>query len=208
MPSLQTWRQAVSPSDLHFNSTTIQLRNHHYPPGDRNISNFVNTTKGMGTPITNTSTPSSANFNVGALNTTRVLTGNTNDFGIDFYNAVLYLKSSAQGQLPNTDQTRTFYHENLFHPFPLSKAKLVDPGITLSYSNETKNFTVEATTGVAVWTWLDNPAGTLLNFDANAFILLPGQPREVGYTLKSDSTGGDWVNEVTVESLWNNTLAD
>lgn len=48
MPSLQTWRQAVSTSDLHFNSTTIQLRNHHYPPGDRNISNFVNTTKGMG----------------------------------------------------------------------------------------------------------------------------------------------------------------
>lgn len=48
MPSLQSWRQAVSPSDLHFNTTTIQLRNHHYPPGDRNISNFVNTTKGMG----------------------------------------------------------------------------------------------------------------------------------------------------------------
>ncbi|MCJ1422575.1 hypothetical protein MMC29_000455 [Sticta canariensis] len=339
MPSLQTWRQAVSPSDLHFNSTTIQLRNHHYPPGDRNISNFVNTTKGMGemtiaaqrwypvpnktdsianfsswchvtqifqadfykseiqfyrrgsgfenrqlgslywqlediwqaptwagieydgrwkvlhyvakdiyqpiiispfydgtsgnfeiyvtsdlwssasgtaifqwyqwdgTPITNTGTPPSAKFNVGALNTTRVLAENTNDFDIDFDSAVLYLKISAQGQLPNSDEIRNFYHENYFHPFPLSKAKLVDPGITLSYSNTTKNFTVEATTGVAVWTWLDNPAGTLLNFDANAFILLPGQPREVGYTLKSDSTGGDWVDEVTVQSLWNNTLA-
>lgn len=161
-----------------------------------------------GTPITNTSTPASANFKVGALNTTRVLAGNTNDLDIDFNNAVLYLKISAQGQLPNTDQTRTFYHENFFHPFPLSKAKLADPGITLSYANATKNFTVEATTGVAVWTWLDNPAGTLLNFDVNAFILLPGQPREIGYTLKSDSTGGNWVNEVTVQSLWNNTLAD
>ena len=161
-----------------------------------------------GTPITNTGTPSSANFNVGALNTTRVLAGSTNDCDIDFDNAVLYLKISAQGQLPNSDEIRNFYHENYFHPFPLSKAKLVDPGITLSYSNATKNFTVEATTGVAVWTWLDNPAGTLLNFDANAFILLPGQPREVGYTLKSDSTGGDWVEEVTVQSLWNNTLTD
>ena len=48
MPSLQTWQQALSPQDLYFNSTTIQLRNHHYPPGGLNISNFANTTKGMG----------------------------------------------------------------------------------------------------------------------------------------------------------------
>lgn len=48
MPSLQTWQQAVPPSDLYFNSTTIELRNHHYPPGGLNISNFPNTTKGMG----------------------------------------------------------------------------------------------------------------------------------------------------------------
>ena len=48
MPSLQTWQQVVSPQDLHFNSTTILLRNHHYPPGGLNISNFPNTTKGMG----------------------------------------------------------------------------------------------------------------------------------------------------------------
>lgn len=48
MPSLQTWQQAVPPSELYFNSSTIQLRNHHYPPGNLNISNFENTTKGMG----------------------------------------------------------------------------------------------------------------------------------------------------------------
>lgn len=48
MPSLQTWQQAVPPSELYFNSNTIQLRNHHYPPGGLNISNFENTTKGMG----------------------------------------------------------------------------------------------------------------------------------------------------------------
>lgn len=48
MPSLQTWQQAIPPQDLHFNSTTIELRNHHYPPGGLNISNFANTTKGMG----------------------------------------------------------------------------------------------------------------------------------------------------------------
>lgn len=47
MPSLQTWQQAVPPSELYFNSSMIQLRNHHYPPGGLNISNFENTTKGM-----------------------------------------------------------------------------------------------------------------------------------------------------------------
>ena len=48
MPSLQTWQQAISPADLHFNSTTIVLRNHHYPPGGVNTSNFANSSKGMG----------------------------------------------------------------------------------------------------------------------------------------------------------------
>ena len=47
MPSLQTWQQAVSPSDLHFNSTTIELRNHHNPAGGLNISNFANSSEGM-----------------------------------------------------------------------------------------------------------------------------------------------------------------
>ncbi|KAL4922471.1 glycoside hydrolase superfamily [Aspergillus aurantiobrunneus] len=31
MPSIQTWQQAVDPEDLHFNSTVVELRNHHYP---------------------------------------------------------------------------------------------------------------------------------------------------------------------------------
>lgn len=83
----------------------------------------------------------------------------------------------------------------------------MDPGIVLTYDNTTMNFTVEATTGVAVWTWLDYTTGALLNFEENGFLLLPGRPREVGFTLKSDSTGGEWVDGVTVESLWNNTLA-
>ena len=48
MPSLQSWQEAISPSDLYFNSSTIQLRNHHYPPGGLNTSNFANSSKGMG----------------------------------------------------------------------------------------------------------------------------------------------------------------
>ena len=33
MPSLQTWLQALDPSDLNFESDVIALRNHHYPVG-------------------------------------------------------------------------------------------------------------------------------------------------------------------------------
>lgn len=47
MPSLQTWRQAVSPKELHFNSSTVMLRNHHYPSGDLSTHNFKNSSMGM-----------------------------------------------------------------------------------------------------------------------------------------------------------------
>ncbi|KAI2794568.1 Beta-mannosidase A [Penicillium oxalicum] len=48
MPSLQTWQQAVDPEDLHFNSSTVVLRNHHYPPGGTETDNLANPLKGMG----------------------------------------------------------------------------------------------------------------------------------------------------------------
>ena len=126
---------------------------------------------------------------------------------LDYNDAVLYMNITATGQLPNTDTTTTFTHENFFHAFSLAEAELADPGLQLTYDDVTKTFTVEATTGVAVWTWLDYPAGAVLNFEENGFLLLPGRKREVGFTVKSDSTGGEWVHGVTVESLWNNTLA-
>ncbi|KAL9132447.1 MAG: hypothetical protein Q9175_006381, partial [Cornicularia normoerica] len=281
MPSLQTWQQAVSSADLYFNSTTIELRNHHNPAGGLNISNFANSSEGMGqmtiaaerwypvpnktdsvanfsawchttqifqadfynseiqfyrrgsgfpnrqlgslywqlediwqapswagieydgrwkvlhytakdiyqpviispfynlltgdleiyvtsdlwspasgiayfqwyhwdgTPITNISTPSTI-FTVGALNTTRVLTATLDYSTLDFSNALLYMNITAQGQLPNTNITMTtFNHENFFHASSLAEAQLVDPGIVLTYDNETKNFTVEAKTGIA-----------------------------------------------------------
>lgn len=47
MPSLPTWKEAISDEDLHFNSSTIMLRNHHYPAGGLNISNYHNSSMGM-----------------------------------------------------------------------------------------------------------------------------------------------------------------
>ena len=150
-----------------------------------------------------------ADFTVGALNTTRVLQSNLANLTemVDFTAAILHMNVTARGQLPNTKETITFNHENFFHAAPLSKAKMVDPGLRLSYSKDTKNFTVEATTGVAAWTWLDYPAGTVGHFDSNGFWLLPGRKREVSFTLETDNSSGSWLDGVTVQSLWNNTLA-
>ncbi|EMC95043.1 glycoside hydrolase family 2 protein [Baudoinia panamericana UAMH 10762] len=126
--------------------------------------------------------------------------------GYNLTNAVLYMAVEAVSSLPNDNAFRTFRHENFFHPTALQVAQLVNPGLNLTYSPTTQNFTVSATSGVAAWVWLDYPAGAVLNFDSNAFWLLPNETRQVSYTLKSDTTNGGWINGVTVQSLWNQTL--
>lgn len=147
--------------------------------------------------------------------------------------------------MPNSspaNETRTiFKHDNFFHPVPLSEAKLVDPGLVLSFSSpfssississfssffssffssspsyEDANqykFTVTATTGIAVWVWLDYPAGLLGRFDDNAFLLRKGEEKEIRFRLIDDEEGGGkgrevgwWQKKVTVRSLWDNYL--
>ena len=361
MPSLQSWEEAVAPEDLHFNSTTIQLRNHHYPSGSLNTTNFPNTTKGMGEmtiavelyypspnkadPLANfsswclatqifqadfyrsqityyrrgsgmperqlgslywqlediwqaptwagieysgrwkvlhyvakdiysrvivapywnyttgdlsvyvtsdlwetvngtvdltwydwsgkvlanvsntsnsggssTNSPAesgsvSVPFSVGALNTTKVMQTNTNTLsktGVDLTNALLRMNLTAMGHLPNSnnDTPSTFAHEFFYHPIlSLADAKLTDPGLTLKSNNDSASpvFTVEATTGVAAWTWLDFPSGVLGNFEDNGFWLVPGQAKTVAFEVKNDTTDGRWVQDVTVSSLWDFT---
>lgn len=117
------------------------------------------------------------------------------------------MEMQAQGRLPNTNITRTFRHDNWLHPTALRSANLVDPGLDLSFSNNTGNFTVTATSGVAAWVWLDYPAGAVVAFDSNGFWLAANSSREVAYTVKSDSTNGEWLGGVNVQSLWNQTLS-
>ncbi|ORY15621.1 glycoside hydrolase superfamily [Clohesyomyces aquaticus] len=343
MPSLQTWQQAVDPRDLHFNSSVITLRNHHYPAGGLNTSNYDRARKGMGemtiaaqrwypapnktnslanfsawchttqifqadyyssqiqfyrrgsalperqlgslywqledqwqaptwagieydgrwkvlhyvakdiyqpviispflnvstrdfevwvisdlwTPVygtvnmtwydwsgnkLNISTPASANVQVGAINGTKVLSGNLGDL-LSYHNStdvLLAMEVSVRGTRPNSsNKTEIFIHRNWFHADALSNAKLVDPGLVLSHSNSNSSgfFTVKATKGVAAWVWLDYPAGAVLNFDANAFWLMPGEEKQVRYKVKSDTTGGNWTDGATVRSLWDNTVS-
>ncbi|KAK4547881.1 hypothetical protein LTR36_010600 [Oleoguttula mirabilis] len=337
MPSLQSWRTQVSEADLHFNSSTVLLRDHHNPSGGLNTSNYANSStgqaqmteavelwypipnktdsfsawchatqifqadlyvseiefyrRGSGLPnrqlgslywqlediwvaptwagieydgrwkvlhyaakdiyehviiapyynlatgnlsvwvtsdlwdaATGTATftwydwsgsklpinaTSSVDFSIGAINSTQVLQTFTTDIlkDYDLTNVVMHMTVEAQGSLPNDNTTRIFRHDNWFHPTALKDAQLVDPALQLSYSNSTKNFTVTATSGVAAWVWLDYPSGSVLNFDSNAFWLAPNGTREIGYTVKSDSTNGAWIDGVTVESLYNQTLS-
>ncbi|CZR54939.1 probable beta-mannosidase A [Phialocephala subalpina] len=146
-------------------------------------------------------------FTVGALNTTMVYQANTNYIPFNLTNAFLKLNVTATGSPPNSDITQTYKHEYIFHALDLSQVALQDPGLVLSYDEGSKKFTIEATKGAAAWVWLDVPAGTLANLDSNGFWLLPSDgKREIGYTVKNDTSGGKWVSGVTVSSLWNNTL--
>ena len=156
----------------------------------------------------NVNTLSTVNFDVGAINSTKVLHTNTDDIlnNYDPNDVVLRMQVEAKGTLPNSNLTQTFKHENWFHASSLQKAKLQDPGLELSYSKSTKKFGITATSGIAAWVWLDYPSGAVLNFDSNVFWLLPGETKEVGYTVKFDHTNGTWIDGVTVQSMWNQTL--
>jgi beta-mannosidase len=336
MPSTQSWLQAIDPSDLDLNSMVVRLRNHHYPPGGLDTSNFAATDRGMEEmigaaklyyPVSN-KTDSVANFTnwchltqvfqadyyssqiqfyrrgsgmperqlgslywqledlwqaptwagieydgrwkvlhyaakdvyehviispfwggnldtldvyvtsdlwdtatglasftwydwsgkklnississvkveVGAINTTQVLHLNTTELLREFdpANTVLHMETRVHGKLPNSEETKEFYHQNWFLPGTLAQAKLVDPGLKLTYLPLTKKFRVEATKGIAPWVWLDYPAGTLVHFDRNGFWLRAGEAVEIGYTVypEVDRTNGSWVNSVTVSSL-------
>lgn len=48
----------------------------------------------------------------------------------------------------------------------------------------------------------------MLTWPPAGFWLAKGEEKKVGYRVKSDGTGGKWREEVTVRSLWNNTLAE
>lgn len=337
MPSLQTWKQALDSKDLHFNSSTIMLRNHHYPSGSTNATNYANSSRGMGEmtsaveqyypipkktnsvknfsawchatqlfqadmyksqiqfyrrgsgmperqlgslywqlediwqaptwagieydgrwkvlhyvardiyqpiivapflnyttgdlsvrvisdlwenarvsvnltwvdlagePIPgNVATPPNRRLTVGGLNTTEVFAASLHRLPLlNSTNAVLVMSVDARGRLPNAENesVSTFLHRNYFTPVFPNRLSLLNPGVMLSH-NGSGSFTAEAKNGVSFYTWLVHPEGVVGYFDVNAFILLPGEKREVGFTVQKDETGGKWVEGVTVQSLW------
>ena len=165
-----------------------------------------------GTELTNLMGMNGTEVQVGALNSTMVYSANIsqqlNDNGLDPADVVMKMNVNATGALPNSNETMTLTHTNWFHAARLSEAQLVDPGLELSHDEDTQTFTVTATRGVSAWTWLDYPAGVVVTFTENGFWLASGEDRVVSYnvTTGTDTTGGNWVGQVTVQSLWNNTV--
>jgi beta-mannosidase len=100
-----------------------------------------------------------------------------------------------------------------FTPVSLAIANLVDPEISVT-RNADLTFTLSAKGGVAPWTWLDHPAGTIGVFvdtmngiPTNGFYLVPGIDRTVKFVLNlglSRVSSPDPAAFV-VRSLWNNT---
>lgn len=84
----------------------------------------------------------------------------------------------------------------------------MDPGLEYSYDQNTQKFSVEATTGIAAWVWLDYPAGMVAHFEDNGFWVTPGVKRVIGFEVQGGNatTDGAWLRSVTAESLWNMTL--
>lgn len=161
--------------------------------------------------------PGTTEFTIGALNSTLLATIDISSvFGNgtqDGANAVFVANLTATGTLPNTNATKTFTHTNYWTPTPLSRAALKDPGVEVSYDGQADRFTVTATSGNSAWTWLaldpDDSPDTIVAFDDNGFFLRRGESKTVGYEVIGGSqTVSDWANRVTVESIWNNTLAD
>lgn len=149
--------------------------------------------------------PANVPFTVSALNTTQVLQTNTNSIPYPLTSSLLKLNITAVGTLPNSHTPQKFTHEYYFHALDLSKVALQDPDLELSYSEEKETFTVKATKRVAAWVWLDISAGTVANFDKNAFWLLLGDGgKEVGFKVKNDTSEGKWVEGLKVRSLWDN----
>lgn len=357
MPSLDTWRPVLDESELYFNSSTIQLRNHHYPAGGLSTDNFANSSKGMGEmtvaaqryyPVPNKTDPV-ANFSswvhttqlfqadfyrsqiqfyrvgsgrperqlgslywqlediwqaptwsgieydgrwkvlhyaakdiyqevvvapiwnvsegtlsvyavsdlwsevegtisltwldwagddvaslstgdddisgprivdltVGPLNSTLLTTINITELfggggggGGNAADAVFVANLTVTGTPVNSNTTRTFTHASYWTPTPLASASLRDPGLSVTYDAQEKQFTVTAGTANSAWTWLaldpeDSPS-TIVAFDDNGFFLRRGESKIVGYNI----IGGEreiagWQGRITVESLWNNTL--
>nr|O74168.1 RecName: Full=Beta-mannosidase A; AltName: Full=Mannanase A; Short=Mannase A; Flags: Precursor [Aspergillus aculeatus]BAA29029.1 beta-mannosidase [Aspergillus aculeatus] len=142
-------------------------------------------------------------FHVGALNSTRLYRMNMKQQPLPRHeDAILALELTATGSLPNTDEEVTFTHEQWFTPAFPKDLDLVNLRVRVEYDAPLGKFAVEATAGVALYTWLEHPEGVVGYFEENSFVVVPGQKKVVGFVVQADETDGEWVHDVTVRSLW------
>ncbi|KAB5545732.1 glycoside hydrolase family 2 protein [Coniochaeta sp. 2T2.1] len=161
----------------------------------------------------------SFDFIVGALNSTvltsvnmSALTGSATNgtaatSGFNATNVLFVANLTATGTPVNTDATRTYTHTNYFTPTPLSKAAVVDPGLSVRYDRAADEFVVTASKGTSIWTWLQlslDDDAVVANFLDNAFLLRKGERKRVNYKVLSGGSEG-WQGRVSVRSVWDFT---
>ncbi|KIK54373.1 glycoside hydrolase family 2 protein [Collybiopsis luxurians FD-317 M1] len=114
----------------------------------------------------------------------------------------------------NVPGAGTVINENYFTPTSLGNVTLVDPKISLTTGDEL-TFTLEAKGGVAPWTWLEHPAGTVGAFvdsstgsPTNGFFLIPGIPKTVKFVLNSavSPVQNPSPSDFVVRSLFDNIV--
>ncbi|KAJ7461128.1 glycoside hydrolase family 2 protein [Mycena latifolia] len=112
-------------------------------------------------------------------------------------------------------ENKTVTNEQYFTPVSLANASLVDPEIQITTS-ENLTFTLSALGGVAPWTWLDHPAGTVGVFvdnttglPSNGLYLVPGIDRTLKFILnpKLSMNASPDPDDFVLRSLWNSTHA-
>lgn len=143
------------------------------------------------------SSESSVDFTVGALNTSKIATISENDYPKDKENALLTMEVEVTGHRPNSNDKVTFQHSNYYYPVSLHDAKLRDPKIKVQYDSDSEEFVVSSE-AVSPWTWLDLPDGVHGHFSDNGFLLLPGEERR----LKFSGEIGDWASNIKVMSIY------
>ncbi|KAG6047131.1 hypothetical protein E4U39_000720 [Claviceps sp. Clav50 group G5] len=156
---------------------------------------------------------STLKFEIGPLNSTLVASLNITSYSLTKHfnakNSVLIAKLTAAGTRINSNTIQIFTHTNVYTPTPLASASLADPHLSIRYDECRDEFLVMAEHGVSHWTWLsvaDFDSDIIVAFKHNAFTLCRGEKRHVGYSIVSGGSPG-WQNRVTVESIYNQTLA-
>ncbi|KAG6100455.1 hypothetical protein E4U30_004614 [Claviceps sp. LM220 group G6] len=156
---------------------------------------------------------STLKFEIGPLNSTLVASLNVTGYSLtknfNAKNSILIAKLTAAGTRINSNTIQIFTHTNVYTPTPLASASLVDPHLSIRYDECRDEFLVMAEHGVSHWTWLsvaDFDSDIIVAFEHNAFTLCRGEKRHVGYSIVSGGSPG-WQNRVTVESIYNQTLA-
>ncbi|TFY78864.1 hypothetical protein EWM64_g5145 [Hericium alpestre] len=151
------------------------------------------------------------NFTVPTLNNSLLFSGQglTNILPSGKNSSDVWLLLNLTAEIEN----RTVTNEQYFTPTSLADAALVDPQISVT-SSDNFSFTLSAKGGVAAWTWLDHPSGTVGYFvdsvtglPSNAFYLVPGQDRTLSFNfnaLLSKNKSPD-PSDFVVRSVWNNT---